>query len=585
MSAADSSVQATYHIMLLHKTFEDASNTNQHVITVLAEVLGLTVEKAAKVIKQAHENLMTPLMTCDSKSEAFKLMQALRATGVFVQIASEAGLPSCLSSGKRRRRRRKSQEPSPGRESPKQGHNDLGLGSYTETIQEGLRRTDIAGQHKHGVDVNKAASATYVSPLARTSSGTAWKQESQTVTVLPADPVEEFLKKEEEENAEREARRELRLSVEKGPSKMKSLLLKHQGQILEKVHAKEAFLKMVQMAAQELGDELGGTFGIEKKDDCGEDTEVSQEKAPVMYLTKLKREGAKLLRYLVIGGVGNEHVKSEAEKDDTFKVTAGEKEEVAELLRFMRRMDKDGSGKVDLGEFKTIAREALRERIAVQDEVHKATWHVKADTIPTWLNLGCDPIKDFHRYLSRFVDKLATSLLGKKGNFTMEDILRVTWPLATGPDIRAMIRMCGDIEREVERARVSTPPIVDHTEYDGLRSVFEFFDEDGSGEVSLDELVTKGLIYADQTDAYQRDWDRNGDGAFNMFEFCEMMCPMGFRVHAKSEIGTQTDGTRVVYDEKLKGWRYLTDDDLHQVVHHESEPTTVEKASPASEGT
>lgn len=101
--------------------------------------------------------------------------------------------------------------------------------------------------------------------------------------------------------------------------------------------------------------------------------------------------------------------------------------------------------------------------------------------------------------------------------------------------------------------RVKTPPLLDAAELDGLISVFRHFDDDNSGEVSLEELVEKGLIYEDQSEAYFEEWDANGDGCLNLLEFCEMMCPAGFRAHPNAKIALQADGAKLVYGPQ--GWR------------------------------
>merc|ERR1740122_650937 len=68
------------------------------------------------------------------------------------------------------------------------------------------------------------------------------------------------------------------------------------------------------------------------------------------------------------------------------------------------------------------------------------------------------------------------------------------------------------------KARVRTPPTLSCAEFEGLCSVFRYFDQDGSGHLSLDELVEQGLIYEDQKAVYLREWDRDGDGKVGLME-------------------------------------------------------------------
>merc|ERR1712232_338814 len=115
--------------------------------------------------------------------------------------------------------------------------------------------------------------------------------------------------------------------------------------------------------------------------------------------------------------------------------------------------------------------------------------------------------------------------------------------------------MTKEFKRLTRKTQVRTPQLLDPAEFEGLCSVFRHFDVDGSGEVSLEELIVKGLIYADQMEAYKKDWDVNGDSCFDMYEFCEMMCPLGFRAYPESKVGTQKDGSKVRYDSHIDGWR------------------------------
>lgn len=127
------------------------------------------------------------------------------------------------------------------------------------------------------------------------------------------------------------------------------------------------------------------------------------------------------------------------------------------------------------------------------------------------------------------------------------------WPCVTAPEMKQMKAWMRDTAAFSHRNRVKTPPLLDPAELDGLKSVFRHFDDDNSGEVSMEELVEKGLIYEDQAEAYFEEWDQNGDGCLNLEEFCEMMCPAGFRATANSKIALQADGAKLI--RAPQGWR------------------------------
>ena len=107
-----------------------------------------------------------------------------------------------------------------------------------------------------------------------------------------------------------------------------------------------------------------------------------------------------------------------------------------------------------------------------------------------------------------------------------------------------------------EKARVATPPVLPGDDMAGLRSVFGHFDDDHSGTVSYSELVEKGLIYDDRSGRqFLSEFDRDGNGMLDELEFCQMMCPFGFRAHAGVKTASLPNGDRVVFDERLGFWR------------------------------
>jgi len=145
-------------------------------------------------------------------------------------------------------------------------------------------------------------------------------------------------------------------------------------------------------------------------------------------------------------------------------------------------------------------------------------------------------------------------LIGKKSSFALEDMMRVIWPSAQPGDIKEMRRWCKEFSRSVDMKRIKAPPVLPDEEYEGLMAVFRYFG-DGSGEVHIDALVAKGLVYEEQAAQVFQEWDKDGSGTLDAREFCEMMCPCGYRATQEAETGCLENGMRALYDPKLGCWR------------------------------
>lgn len=135
---------------------------------------------------------------------------------------------------------------------------------------------------------------------------------------------------------------------------------------------------------------------------------------------------------------------------------------------------------------------------------------------------------------------------------------------------------CREFVDDAIRNRVATPPCLDKVEYEGLCSVFEHFDDERQGAIMFDALVTKGLIYTEQVEEYRQLWDSDGNGVLSLDEFCEMMCPVGFRATTRSTMGSQADGKRVIYDNSICGWKL----ERQPMDDHESPPSPASPTSP-----
>jgi len=403
-----------------------------------------------------------------------------------------------------------------------------------------------------------------------------WKGEGAEVTidVLPEDPVEAFFVSEgdrahrkKEDCAESSMlsgfssliwrhHSTLRRTSKVAPAQLQHLQPpspRDQGQPLSPNSnhspSKERPSMSISEDASEKGGNLGGFW------DAVLDAVVPKQKIP-----PARKEACQMMRFFVYGRVGNEDAKTPRDSEKVFYECRGSKEEVNALFRLWQRLDKDNSGRVDIMEFRTFAEMNLREKMEaiMAPSTRAASKGFKKRC--TRANLGqlawsqVSSLEEIPEFVSRLCGKLAVLLLGKKSSFIMEDMMRLIWPCAQQKDLKVMRLWCRDYLCTDDAKRMKTPPLLPQADFQGLCSVFEFFDEKRTGTIRLEDLVNKGLIYEEQASDYFKQWDRNGDGRLDLLEFCEMMCPMGFRAHAGAESGSTLDGTRVAYDRQLQFW-------------------------------
>lgn len=307
---------------------------------------------------------------------------------------------------------------------------------------------------------------------------------------------------------------------------------------------------------------------------------VSQQKeAKSVEATAARREACLLMRFFVFGNFLDEG----KDREEIFTESIGTREQVKSLFRIYGKLDDDNSDRIDIGEFKEFAAGHTRQLINAygmppeapkltpkqkkEREKSKPPLHKQArgtvdahhKSVVFQLNnpnaLMSQAVECTEKFVTTMIDALAKELLGKKSSFSLEDMMKLVWLSATLADVKTMKGWCKEHLSHAVRNRVATPPVLDKTEFEGLCSVFDFFDEDRSDEISFDALVTKGLIYEEQVDEYRRLWDNDGNGILDKDEFCDMMCPIGFRATEKAEIGSRPDGSRVIFDPVLGGWK------------------------------
>lgn len=258
-----------------------------------------------------------------------------------------------------------------------------------------------------------------------------------------------------------------------------------------------------------------------------------------------------MLRIFVFGKVGNEDAATAQEKNATFYEPLGNKEDVIELYGLWKKLDDDNSGRVDIGEFRSFAEQHMKEMSG--DLLGNVA--TQASALPPMSD------KDQKAFVNKLSDKLCAILLGKKSSFSIEDMMKILYPCAQHSDMRLMKSWCKEFVQQAAKARVNTPPVLPQAELDGLKSVFNHFDEDQSGTVSLEELITHGLIYEDQVDSFLAEWNKDGDEGLDLLEFCELMCPTGFRANVKSTSAQLPSGLKIFYDARMDMWREENDDD------------------------
>lgn len=238
---------------------------------------------------------------------------------------------------------------------------------------------------------------------------------------------------------------------------------------------------------------------------------------PSKKIDQKRRESCEALRLFIFGEVGNENEHRTKDREKIFYQQCGSPEQVIALHKIWHRIDADGSGRVDVPEFRAFAEKVGNKKLG---------------------------------------DKAMQALLAKRSTFSLEDLMRVIWPCAQPADIERMRKYIRDhLHRQ---QRVKTPPLLDPAELEGLIQTFRHFDTDKSGTISIEELVASGLLDREQAARYLHDWDQDGDGEMDELEFSRMLCPCGFRAYPDAKVATDKDGNIIEYDQGL-GWRNRPD--------------------------
>lgn len=505
-----------WSVLLLRKTYKDEANTAAFVVGCLSSCLGCEPAVSEQKVAEASKRMFAVLDTFSSQTEAFHVAEMLQQKGLSVTVTSATGTDGCGI-----------------KDSARRPHS-----SFHDLFRKSMRGTDEWRPPRHGRASRNMA-----------STNSRWRSFEKPIEVIPQDPVEALLGEATQAAQDKEDDEDLPAG-----SGLRGMLQKHKERI-RRVHRFQTLASRANSFAPaedglvpvEQGEEAGGVawdsmiFALEAK---------QKQKISVA-----RKEGCQLLRFFVYGQVGNEDAKTAAEREQIYYETIGNRDTVGTLHGVWKKLDSDNSGRADMAEFRVFAEERLTE-MGLQGE-GDAEYRAVMAALP-WDNSASTA--DSSSMAKELCKKLTQLLLGKKSSFVIEDMMRIIWPCATIGDIKIMKTWCRELMRVVGKSRVKTPPLLPPEEYDGLCAVFHIFDMDGSGKVGMEELVERGVIPEDDKPRYMKEWDCNGDGELEMLEFCEMMCPAGYRAHTKANVGTLSNGMRVMYDPRLHCWRQEDED-------------------------
>eukprot|EP00415_Alexandrium_ostenfeldii_P001225 UN1225 len=150
---------------------------------------------------------------------------------------------------------------------------------------------------------------------------------------------------------------------------------------------------------------------------------------------------------------------------------------------------------------------------------------------------------------------MGQALSAKRSVLSIEDMMRFLWPCAGVPELKQMKAWCEELVLSNARWRVPTPKVCPPSQVEELKAIFRYFDKDNHGAISTEDLVRAGLMDRDTARKCFNAVDGDGSGELVLAEFCEIMCPTGFRANSRAETATTKDGERVLFDRRLQCWR------------------------------
>lgn len=269
-------------------------------------------------------------------------------------------------------------------------------------------------------------------------------------------------------------------------------------------------------------------------------------------------EASVILRFLLFG-----EMSAPSEQD-----ACSPKEQVRILLSLWDSLDEDGSDRVDLGEFGHFAQRRLLSQLKqLRPEQELPEWAKRSPSEEA----SDDGLKKFTR---RLCEKIVMHLFGKRSCFSLLDLMHLIWLHAGAADWKIMQVWLREIPEEAAQNKVDAPPVLGQQEYQDLCAVFKHFTRDQCDGLSFAELVSLGIIFPSQMRQTRREWDHDDNSKIDLGEFCEMMCPAGYRATQGSRVGTTEDCRRVVLDPRIGYWQLEND----AVAYAHMAPTIAEAA-------
>lgn len=498
-----------WSLLLLRATFDDPKVTAEGVGDLLNEVLGLSLQDGAACAEAAAKGRpVTYLKQYSDHKEAFEKASNLQTLGLAVQVVSER------QGGEPTRRRRLVRSTS-------KNYEDL-FDLMRSRTQDASRKT-----------------VTVLPPIAESFEVRQRKcfREAEgcvDICVVPKDPVKELLFEEDASASDAQWRR-----AKLAKKKMDYLKLKRR--------ERENATPTAQKEETPQPHHLAHRLGLNHWDNVvGEVQGASAKK-----LTTLRKEVCLTMRFFIFGVECLKQFKTFKQREAMIFERIGTRDQVQTLFNLWQKMDADGSGRVNLQEFRDFSADHVAKMVKDQLE---STEKIKSKYVPEWARIRSP--QDATKFSNKLNKALEQALLRLKSSFVIEDLMRFVWPGATKADLIEMRRWCSYMSKSAGRARVQPPPVMDKADLDGLKAVFTQMDADGSGDIEVHEMVATGLIHEDQAVKWMKMWDTRGEGSLNLWEFCEMMCPAGFRAYEEAATGSLPDGTLLVLHEVLQTWKH-----------------------------
>eukprot|EP00933_Yihiella_yeosuensis_P063405 TRINITY_DN66540_c0_g1_i1.p1 TRINITY_DN66540_c0_g1~~TRINITY_DN66540_c0_g1_i1.p1 ORF type:complete len:638 (-),score=111.18 TRINITY_DN66540_c0_g1_i1:261-2174(-) len=484
----------------------DRARSKKHIVSALVYTLKMDPSKAEILAEEALKSSVV-VAICESKRQALQVACLFRDRGLSVRITMQPTM-------------------------------DRSPRGRSDRVQEfaKLCQASIRGELLHLATTIERQQPT--SQRLETSYESAWLQDAVACSdylFAPADPVQEFFRKEEEKQKQAERRRQEELEKKKAQEKKNATSIKWSS----------GLGKIKSAATKKLEEEPGKEKQEEKRKSTMQWdstlTSIGIVSARIVRLSPEVKELCRCTRLLFYGQTvkdkdPKDNPNQQQEEEPTYQETIGTKDEIATLYHCWSKLDRDHSGRTEIWtELRTLGKPLLKERMKEFPERYSS-------------------IDNPEEFVEGLVKKVDSSVKGKT-SITIEDMMRMLWPCAKVGDLKTMKSWCRDIAQSIQRSKIKPPPILDQEAFAGLCSIFNLVDEDRSGMVTFEELIRFGVIEEYQRERYKREWDSDGNGEFDKIEFCEMMCPAGYRACKASKIGTASNGARVVYDKQLKHWR------------------------------